>query len=76
VEVPLTPVRKEPIRKGGGLLYKMFYTGCETGANGPLEPVSMPVFLLVGAVTAADVAGIHVRGGGGQRRFQIGDAWK
>src|SRR3954467_15866342 len=47
VEAPLLPVRKEPVPKGGGLLYRAFCTGCLTGTKGPSEPVLMSVFLLV-----------------------------
>src|ERR1043165_9859800 len=39
VEAPLIPVRKEPVPKGGGLLYRAFCTGCLTGTKGASEPV-------------------------------------
>jgi hypothetical protein len=47
VEAPLIPVCKEPVPKGGGLLFRIFCTGLISGTNGPLEPVLMSIFQLV-----------------------------
>jgi hypothetical protein len=47
VEGPLIPVRKEPVPKRGGLLSRIFCTGLISGTKAPLEPVLLPLFLLV-----------------------------
>jgi hypothetical protein len=47
VEVPFIPVRKEPVPKRGGLLSRIFCTGLISGTKAPMEPVLLPLFLLV-----------------------------
>jgi hypothetical protein len=54
VEAPLIPVCKEPVpKRGGGLLSRIFCTGLISGTNGPLEPVLMSIFRLVGGDSAS-----------------------